>query len=72
MNKGITVKELYLMLAAQVTKGNGDKHILISDDDEGNGFHTLFYGVDDSPEGIQYALELEHDHHNADEIVVLG
>ena len=72
MNKGITVKELYLMLAAHVTKGNGDKHILISDDDEGNGFHTLFYGIDDTPEGIQYALELEHDNHNADEIVVLG
>lgn len=72
MNKGLTVRELLKMCQAQVTKWNGDKHILISDDDEGNGFHTLFYGIDDTPEGIQYALELEHDHHNADEIVVLG
>lgn len=72
MNKGITVKELYLMLASQVTKGNGDKYILISDDDEGNGFHTLFYGIDDSPEAVRFALELEHDQHNANEVVVLG
>ena len=72
MNKGITVKELFEMCKVQIGKGNGDKHILISDDDEGNGFHTLFYGMDDSIETIKYALEIEHDRHTEDEVVILG
>lgn len=72
MDKGITIKELAIMCAKQIEKGNGDKHILISDDDEGNGYHTLFYGLDDSKENIEYALEIEHDKHSVDEVVILG
>lgn len=72
MNKGITVKELATMCMEQIKKGNGDKHILVSNDDEGNGYHTLFYGLDDSKENIEYALEIEHDNHSANEVVVLG
>ena len=40
---GITVKELYESCKTQVEKGNGNKLILISSDDEGNDFHTLYY-----------------------------
>lgn len=72
MNKGITVKQLLAMCKEQLNKGNGDKYILISDDDEGNGFHTLFYGMDDSREVKEMALMCEHDYHTLDEIVVLG
>ena len=72
MNKGITVKDLYEICVEQIKKGNGGKHILISNDDEGNGFHTLFYGFDDSEEGIRYALEYGHDNHSEDEVVILG
>ena len=39
----ITVKELLKACQEQVAKGNGDKGILISRDDEGNGYHSLFY-----------------------------
>ena len=72
MNDGLTVKDLFELCKEQIDKGNGDKRILLSDDDEGNGFHTLFYGFDDSDSIIEYALELEHDSHNADEIIILG
>lgn len=72
IDRGITVKELLLLCSKEVKKGNGDKHILISDDDEGNGFHTLFYGFDDSKDGTEYAIAMEHDNHNADEVIVLG
>lgn len=72
MNKGITVRELYAMCAEQIVKGNGDKHILITTDDEGNGYHTLFFAMDDNIENIRYALEIEHDHHTEDEVVLLG
>ena len=42
--KGITVKELKDLCEYMVLSGYGDKTILISCDDEGNGFHTLFFG----------------------------
>lgn len=72
MEKGITVRQLYECCKGMIDKGNGDKHILISDDYEANGYHTLFYGLDDSKENLEYALETEHDSHSIDEIVILG
>ena len=41
---GITVEALCLYCMQEIVNGNGQKHIQISMDDEGNGFHTLFYG----------------------------
>lgn len=38
----ITVKELLKACKEQVAKGNGDKRILLSNDDEGNGYHFCF------------------------------
>ena len=70
--KGITVIQLAEMCEKQIKKGNGDKHILISDDDEGNGYHTLFFGLNDDKEALEYAVQIEHDCHSVDEIVVLG
>lgn len=43
-NSIVTVKELRLLCHQQIRKGNGQKRILISSDDEGNSFHTLFCG----------------------------
>lgn len=68
----ITVKELFYSCKDAIERGYGDRKILISDDDEGNGFHTMYYTIDYSAEGIKMALELEHDRHTADEVVVLG
>lgn len=41
--KQLTVNDLYKHCQEQIKKGNGDKLIVISDDNEGNGFHGLFY-----------------------------
>lgn len=72
MNKGMTVNELMASCKEQIALGNGSKHILVSDDDEGNGFHTLFYSFSNDSDLLDMALELEHDTHTKDEIVVLG
>ena len=73
MNLGITVNELHLAVVEQIRKGNGDKHILISTDDEGNGYHTLFFGFLDDKNEIEDCLEYEHDGtHTADNCVILG
>jgi hypothetical protein len=38
-----TVRELKALCEQEIAKGNGDKKIYISVDDEGNGFHPLFF-----------------------------
>lgn len=45
MAKIITIDELYSILRTERIKGNGSKKIMISTDDEGNGYHPLFFGV---------------------------
>lgn len=42
-NTALTVADLKKMCDYQIKQGNGKKKILISNDDEGNGFHELFY-----------------------------
>ena len=41
---GITVRQLYEECARQIKAGNGERHIMISGDDEGNSYHELFFG----------------------------
>ena len=41
--KPITVKDLMYECVKQVDKGNGNKVIMISSDDEGNSYHYLWY-----------------------------
>jgi len=72
-NLGLTVKDLAIACNDQLKKGNGDKYVLISDDDEGNGYHTLFYTFLDDKNVIGECLEYEHDRtHTADDCVILG
>ena len=40
----LTVSELYKFCLTEIAKGNGNKHIVVADDNEGNGYHGLFYG----------------------------
>lgn len=58
--KGITIKQLYEECARQIKAGRGDRHVLISQDDEGNGYHELFYGfspdLDFSQPGMDWML----------------
>lgn len=39
----VTVKQLLKLCQQQVAKGNGDKIIVLSNDDEGNGYHEMIY-----------------------------
>lgn len=44
------ISKLTQDLLEEIIKGNGDKKIFISSDDEGNSYHRLFYTIDTSPE----------------------
>ena len=39
----ITVSQLKRLCDEEIKKGNANKVIMISDDDEGNGYHYLWY-----------------------------
>lgn len=41
--KVLTIKDLYDECQKQIIKGNGNKVIMISSDDEGNSYHYLWY-----------------------------
>ena len=43
MQKPLTIRQLYNECKAQMLRGNGDKVIMISSDDEGNSYHYLWY-----------------------------
>ena len=60
------------MVDTEIKKGNGDKIVLISEDDELNGFHTLWTGFES---GTSVAKTLRwspaHDCQSADKVVLL-
>lgn len=70
---GITVNKLYELCKEQRRQGNGSKTILISDDDEGNGYHTLFFGF--TPKEKIFGGEfppMTHDNNENENVIVLG
>ena len=75
MTQGMTIKTLKEECEKLIKMGYGEKHILISGDDEGNSFHELFYGfsTDLTGEQIFYGLPfgVDVDKFNQ-EYIVLG
>ena len=54
-------------------KEHGDLDCWYATDDEGNGYHTLFYSFTDDKDSLQCILEYEHDRtHTVDNCVCLG
>lgn len=69
--KQITVNDLYKICEQAIKEGNGDKNIVISDDNEGNGYHGMFYGftevTDDYTDDIYDSTT-----QNANDTIILG
>lgn len=56
----LKVKDLYKYMKQEVDNGRGDYVVLVTDDDEANGYHYLWYG----PQTIEEAekpLEIDGD-----------
>ena len=72
--KTITVNDLFEQCKLLINHGFGNKTILLSDDDEGNGFHTLYYTFTTNKEEIEmYAKNgLFHDDNDPNDVVILG
>ena len=73
----LTIKDLYRNLADEIKKGNGDKVIVVADDNEGNAFHGLFFGITSDVNDIKEAVEYSNGIYDSVEkdpqkIVILG
>lgn len=70
----VTVKKLKELCNAQIAKGNGDKQIVISNDDEGNGFHSLFFHFTADKNVVKdYAnWGMFHDDNDPEKTIILG
>ena len=69
--KTITVYELYRVCRERIREGHGNKKILISTDDEGNGYHELFYGINTNIKEFEDISEMPFGI-DLDEYVLLG
>ena len=82
MNEQLTVKTLYEYCEREIKKGNADKKIVISDDNEGNGFHGLYYAFTELTKTSQgtYSEEVQEyinniydsGDTNPDNLIILG
>ena len=67
----LTVRDLYHACEYQIKKGNGNKYIAISDDNEGNGYHGMFFRF---TENVEDCIDLINDSQitNPNELIILG
>lgn len=74
MNKPITIKDLYTLCKAHILQGEGDKVIMISNDDEGNGFHYLWYTFSTPDEAMceEYLCDIDESIAPKDKTIILG
>ena len=54
MNEALTVNQLYEALQQAVKAGLGEKKILLTTDDEGNGLHECFFAVNPITQDCEY------------------
>lgn len=56
MDRPYTIKELAKLCQDEIKKGHGDRIIMLSNDDEGNGYHYCWYAFT-TPEELNSGLE---------------
>lgn len=68
----ITVAQLFNECMIQMNKGNSDKKILISQDDEGNGYHRLLYCFTDDLQPFFEFGDLPIEKDELKDFIILG
>lgn len=66
----MTVKALMEFCKEQIEAGNGDKMIVVADDNEGNGYHGLFYQFTEADDFVDAIYDSKSTDPN--KIIVLG
>lgn len=72
MNDVYTVRQLKIACEKEILKGNGNKVIMISNDDEGNGFHYLFFGFTPYDSEIDMNDDIDERIASKNKTIILG
>lgn len=67
----ITVEQLLVLCREAINSGHGKKNIVISDDNEGNGFHGLFFGFSEIDEYLEEDI-YDSKTKSKDDTIILG
>ena len=67
----MTIEQLCELCKMQVQAGNSKKKIVISDDNEGNGYHGLFYGFTPVTEEFEDDI-YDSQSKSPDDTIILG
>lgn len=73
----MTVHKLFLELMDLVNKGQGDKKVVVADDNEGNGYHGIYYSVTSDPKAVKGNIDVSNGLYDSQEtdpnkIVIIG
>ena len=68
----LTVNELFEACKEQIALGNGDKHILLSDDDEGNNYHFCHFAFSDDIYAFTDPASLNMPKDDFEKCIILG
>ena len=69
----MTIGQLFNECMVQMNKGNADKEVYISSDDEGNSFHGLFFGFTElNPANVQEFTTSHCEDLHPDKHIILG
>lgn len=73
----MTVEKLYNELKELVEKGQGNKKVVVADDNEGNAYHGIFYSCTSDPKEVKANIEVSNGLYdsqtkNYKDIVIIG
>lgn len=70
--KTLTIEVLYKLCQNQILSGNGKKKILLSDDDEGNGYHECYYHFTPIDNELMAYAYFPIEENEKDDYIILG
>lgn len=71
--KQATLKKLKKAVDKLIEEGYGDYNLILSDDNEGNGYHGMFYLLTPVEEkDIDETLEMTNDNNASNKLIIVG
>lgn len=71
--KQLNIKDLYKICKAEIAKGNGEKKIIVSSDEEGNSYRGLYCGFSTiEPEYKDLYEIIDSESTDPESIIILG
>ena len=71
--KQLQLKDLYEACKAHMEAGNGDKYLIAANDNEGNGYHGVFYLITEvKPDDKHIEWLISDSNHPINELLIIG